>query len=74
MRTYQPGDDTGGRSHRISPPSFCGACLNFYREKDSAVSLSLIDREVDFVYPQVNCFPLVFSVFCFFCKEKSHFV
>ena len=29
---------TGGRSHRIShPPSFCGACLNFYREKDSAI-------------------------------------
>ena len=30
---------TGGRSHRIShPPSFCGACLNFSREKDSAVT------------------------------------
>ena len=29
---------TGGRSHRIShPPSFCGACLNFSREQDSAV-------------------------------------
>ena len=29
---------TGGRSHMIShPPSFCGACLNFSREKDSAV-------------------------------------
>ena len=29
---------TGGRSHRIShPPSFCGACLYFSREKDSAV-------------------------------------
>ena len=29
---------TGGRPHRIShPPSFCGACLNFSREKDSAV-------------------------------------
>ena len=28
---------TRGRSHRISPPSFCGACLNFSREKDSAV-------------------------------------
>ena len=29
---------TGGRSHRIShPPSFCGACLNFSREKDSAI-------------------------------------
>ena len=26
---------TGGRSHRISyPPSFCGACLNFSREKN----------------------------------------
>ena len=29
---------TGGRSHRISrPPSFCGACFNFSREKDSAI-------------------------------------
>ena len=29
---------TGGRSYRIfHPPSFCGACLNFYREKDSAI-------------------------------------
>ena len=30
--------DTGGRSHRIfHPPSSCGACLNFSREKDSAI-------------------------------------
>ena len=29
---------TGGRSHRIfHPPSFCGACLGFCREKDSAI-------------------------------------
>ena len=28
---------TGGRSHRISHPPFCGACLNFSREKDSAI-------------------------------------
>ena len=29
---------TGGTSHRIShPPSFCGACLYFSREKDSAI-------------------------------------
>ena len=29
---------TGGRSHRIfHPPSFCGACLNFSRENDSAI-------------------------------------
>ena len=35
--TYQPGY-TGGRSHWIShSPSLCGSCLNFSREKDSAV-------------------------------------
>ena len=29
---------TGRRSHNIShPPSFCGACLNFSREKNSAI-------------------------------------
>ena len=29
---------TRGRSHRIfHPPSFCGACLNFSREKDPAI-------------------------------------
>ena len=29
---------TGGRSHRIfNPPSFCGACIDFCREKDSAI-------------------------------------
>ena len=28
---------TGGRSHRISHPPFCGACLYFSREKDSAI-------------------------------------
>ena len=32
-------------SRRIShPPSFCGACLNFSRDKDSAIP-SLVDRE-----------------------------
>ena len=34
----QEGGHTGGGSHRIShPPSFCSACLNFSREKDSAI-------------------------------------
>ena len=29
---------TGGRPHKVShPPSFCGACLPFSREKDSAI-------------------------------------
>ena len=45
-RTSRSG--TGGRSHRIShAPSFCGACLKFSREKDSAVP-SLVNREVEF--------------------------
>ena len=36
--TYQPGGHSGGRSHGIPhPPSFCGTCLNFSREKDSAI-------------------------------------
>ena len=43
-KVTQEEGHTGGRSHRIfHPPSFCGACLNFSREKDSA---SLVDREV----------------------------
>ena len=38
-RTSRRGH-TGGRSHMIShPPSFCGARLNFYREKDSAIHI-----------------------------------
>ena len=40
---------TGGRSHRIShPPSFCGACLDFSREKDSAIPSSAVMS--NFVY------------------------
>ena len=36
--TYTSRGHTGGRSHRIfHPPSFCGACLSFSREKDSAI-------------------------------------
>ena len=31
------GSHTGGSSHRTSLPSFSGDCLNFCREKDSAV-------------------------------------
>ena len=38
---------TRGRSHRISPPSFCGACLNFVARRIQP-SLSLVDREVEF--------------------------
>ena len=34
---------TGGRSHRnFHPPSFCGACLHFSREKDLATPVVII--------------------------------
>ena len=38
---------TGGRSHRIfNPPSFCGACLDFCREKDSAIPVGMLKVQV----------------------------
>ena len=40
----------GGRSHRISPSSFCGACLNFLARRIQPF-LSLVDREVEFCVP-----------------------
>ena len=44
---------TGGRSHKIShPPSFCGACLHFSREKIQPF-LSFVDREVEFLCTNV---------------------
>ena len=43
---------TGGRSQRISPPSFCGACLNFsaliFLARRVQPFLSLVDPEVEF--------------------------
>ena len=36
---------TGGRSHRIShPPSFCGACLHFFREMNSGIPYLLSEK------------------------------
>ena len=65
--TYQPG------SHRIShPPSFfCGACLNFSREKDSAIpfrrrplSRILCTNDLIVLHP-LGIFLFLFF-FCFF--------
>ena len=61
---------TGGRSHRIfHPPSFCGACLDFCREKDSAIpfprrpwSRILCTNELVVLHP-LGIFFLFFFVF-----------
>ena len=51
---------TGGRSHRIShPPSFCGACLNFSREKDSAIMIPFARRPCSRILLYTNRSPPV---------------
>ena len=50
---------TGGRSHRIfNPPSFCGACLAFCREKDSAIPFPCLATEETTVTQQVSHRPI----------------
>ena len=65
---------TGGRSHRIShPPSFCGACLSFSREKDSAIpfprrprSRILCTTDLIVLHPSG-----VYFLFFYFFSEKN---
>ena len=74
---------TGGRPHRIfHPPSFCGACLNLSREKDSARFLSLVDREVEFCVLNALIVLLSPGIFYFYfiflvrknpvCRDRTH--
>ena len=64
---------TGGRSHRIShPPSFCGACLNFSREKDSAVPFPRRPwSRILCTFLIVLHFFDIFFFYIYFCEEKS---
>ena len=73
---------TGGRSHRISrPPSFCGACLYFSREKDSAIPFPrrplcriLCTNDLIVLYP-LGIFILIFLFFSEknpVCRDRTH--
>ena len=63
-RTSRRGH-TGGRSHRIShPPSFCGACLKFSREKDSAIPIL---REFRNVVGKTRFHAKIFSL-----RDRTH--
>ena len=65
---------TGGRSHSIShPPSFCGACLNFSREKNSAIPFPSSTVKSNFVYQRFNRSPPVGHLFLFFFVRKIPF-
>ena len=68
---------TGGRSHRIShPPSFCGACLYFSREKDSAIPFSeFCVLTINNRSPPVGHFYFHFLVFSEknpVCRDRTH--
>ena len=66
---------TGGRSHRTShPPSFCGACLYFSREKYSAVLFPRRPRSRILCTDDLIVLGLLLGilfVFSFFSEEKS---
>ena len=65
---------TGEKSHRIShPPSFCGACLIFSREKDSTIpfprrpcSRILCTNDLIVLHPLG-----IFSFSFLFCSKKN---
>ena len=66
---------TGGRSRRISPPSFCGTCLNFYREKDSTIYFPRRPRSRtlcihDLIVLHLLGMIFVFFVFFIFLEKK----
>ena len=57
---------TGGRSHRIShPPSFCGACLNFFSRQGFSCSFLTSTVKWNFVFLRCNRSLLVGFFFSF---------
>ena len=66
-------DHTGGRSHRMfHPPSFCGARLNFSREKDSAISIPRRPLcRILCTNDLINRSPLLGHFFSFFLRKKK---
>ena len=61
---------TGGRSHRISPPSFCGVALIFLARRIQPF-LSLVDREAEFCALTIDRSPLVAHFYFFVRKNPS---
>ena len=57
--------------HIISPPSFCGACLNFYCEKDSAIPVPRRPSSMEYRILIVLHF---LGIYCILFLEKFQFV
>ena len=59
-------DHAGGRSHRVSSPSFCGACLNFFLARRIQPFLSLVDRQAIFCILTNQSFSTCWTCLFFF--------
>ena len=78
--TYQPGSHRRKVTQNFHPPYFCGACLNFSREKDSAFPFPrrpwsiLCTNDLIVLHP----FGILFLFFSFFseknpvCRDRTH--
>ena len=58
-------------SHRTSPPSSYGVCLNLSHQKDSAVPFPSSTVKSNFVYPRNNRSPCIFYYYYFFFVKKN---
>ena len=68
---------TGGRSHSISQPSSCVACLNFHREKGSAVPFPRRPCSRILCTRELIVLPLLLGMIylsIYFCEQTSPFV
>ena len=66
---------TGGRSYRISPPSFCSACLNFSSRGGFSPSFPSSTVKSHFLYPRIYSSPLVGHDFYYYIYiEPIYFV
>ena len=61
-----------GRTGFLHLPS--AVCALIFLARRIEPSLSLVDREVEFVYTRTNCSPLAGRVCFFLCEDKSQFV
>ena len=66
-----PGGHTGGRSHRISPSSFSGACLNFSRGKISVVHFPRRPLSRTFCNNDLIVLHYLLGIFFFFFNPRG---
>ena len=71
--TYQPGSHRRKVTQDSHPPSFCGDCHNFIREKDSAIPFPRRPRSRALYTNNLIVLPLL-GIFIFYFKCYPSFV